>query len=118
MSIECDLTKRYREEGHPIVNVNDGSHRPAELQEQINIKLRKPKSEEGRANIARAKQGYKNPMYGKTHEVSESTRTKIRNKMKGNKNAAGRIISEETREKMRKAALAREARKRKEIGGI
>lgn len=118
LSAECDITKRYREEGHPIVNVNDGSHRPIELQEQINIKLRKPKSEEGRANIARAKQGNKNPMYGKTHEVSEATRTKIGNKMKGNKNAAGRVISAETREKMRKAALAREARKREATGGI
>lgn len=118
LSAESDITKRYREEGHPIVNVNDGSHRPIELQEQINIKLRKPKSEEGRANIARAKLGNKNPMYGKPHGVSESTRTKIGNKMKGNKNAAGRVISSETREKMRKAALAREARKREAIGGI
>lgn len=112
--LECEITRKYRNEGHPIVNVNDGTHRPTELQNEINKKLRKPKSEIGRKNISLAKQGCKNPMYGKTHTVSKEARERISSKMKGNKNAAGRTISEDTCEKMRQAALRREAKKQKE----
>lgn len=53
-------------------------------------------------------------MYGKTHTVSKEARERISSKMKGNKNAAGRTISEDTCEKMRQAALRREAKKQKE----
>lgn len=76
----------------------------------------------GKASHMYGKRGAQHPCHasnlgnkwnvGRRH--SEETRLKISRKLKGNKNALGRIINEETRQKMRIAALKREKRKKME----
>ena len=47
---------------------------------------------------------------------TQDAKNKISKKLKGNQNGLGHKVSDESREKMRKAAILREARKRKERG--
>lgn len=56
----------------------------------------------------------KGNQYAKGRVVTQETRDKLRRAMIGNKRGAGRVITEETREKLRRAAIEREARKRRE----
>ena len=50
--------------------------------------------------------------------VTQETRDKISQAMRGNRNGANRVITEEFREKMRYIALERAAKKRNKKEGV
>lgn len=77
--------------------------------EETKIKIRSYcHSEEFKIQLSQSRLGSGNPNYGKT--ISDETRKKISDAMKGK--GLGKIVSPESREKMRLKAIAREERKR------
>jgi len=83
-----------------------------ETKKKKSASARKPKSEVHRKNIAEAKKGEKNPMYGKVSPMkgktlSEETKQKIREAR------AKQVISPETRLKMAEAQRKRHAARKK-----
>lgn len=60
----------------------------------------------------------KGNQHAKGRVVTQETRDKISRAMRGNKNGANRVITEEFREKMRRVAIEREAKKRQKKEGV
>lgn len=60
----------------------------------------------------------KGNQHAKGRVVTQETRDKISRAMRGNKNAANRVITEEFREKMRRIAIERNAKKRQKKEGV
>jgi len=96
--------KKFRKEGHPLCNKNDGGGGPTEHTEKAKAKLRalsgenspnygRKVSDETRAKQSKAKKG---------HETSKETRAKL------SRAGMGRVVSEETRAKQSKARMGYE----------
>ena len=70
--------KKFRKEGHPLCNKNDGGGGPTEQTEEVNAKrsesVKKSWTDERRAEESKRKSGKGNPMYGRHH--TEESRAK------------------------------------------
>lgn len=65
----------------------------------------KSRSEETKAKLRAARLGEKHPLFGKT--PSEETKAKISIAMRGNQNPVGKIVSDDTKAKIREKSLGR-----------
>jgi hypothetical protein len=124
IELECLLIAEMRDLGIPLTNMTDGGdgakgykHTPEHIEyisgvlkgrkmpEDVRQKMRKPKSPEGRAAIALARQT-------STYRPSEETKRKLSEALRGRPSPMmGRIQSEEARKKMSAAGKGRPKQK-------